>query len=155
MMSTWRDRICISGISPRTAIITLASAVWFLQTLGLAQSVRAPTFDVIYNFGGPEGGFPQAGLTMDRTGNLYGTAFQGGAGGFGGVFELKRTRVGWIEKPLYSFNGGNNGARDGGYPSARVIFGPDGSLYGTTIGGGNSGCNYCGTVFKLKPPTPS
>ena len=38
---------------------------------------------------------------------------------------------------------------------ARVIFGPDGSLYGTTYWGGGYPCpagNGCGTVFKLTPP---
>jgi uncharacterized repeat protein (TIGR03803 family) len=35
-----------------------------------------------------------------------------------------------------------------------VVFGPDGSLYGTTSAGGGSGCRGqgCGTVFKLTPP---
>jgi uncharacterized repeat protein (TIGR03803 family) len=121
-------------------------------TLAFAQSLQAQTFTTLYNFGGSEGGFPQAGLTIDRKGNLYGTAFQGGAGTFGGVFKLSRSGSDWVEKTLYSFNGGNNGDTDGGYPSARVVFGPDGSLYGTTIGGGESSCNYCGTVFKLTPP---
>jgi len=54
--------------------------------------------------------------------------------------------------PLYDFQGGNDGAN----PNARVIFGPDGALYGTTQqGGGAAGCSGfdgCGTVFSLRPP---
>jgi uncharacterized repeat protein (TIGR03803 family) len=35
-----------------------------------------------------EGYFPEAGVSLDKSGNLYGTAFDGGALGFGSVFEL-------------------------------------------------------------------
>jgi len=42
-------------------------------------------------------------------------------------------------------------------PGSRVVFGPDGGLYGTTIAGGIGSCDFyqlgCGTVFKLTPPT--
>ena len=52
--------------------------------------------------------------------------------------------------PIYSFTGGDDGAN----PDAKVIFGPDGGLYGTTINGGGGGCGGggCGTVFKLTVP---
>ena len=45
---------------------------------------------------------------------------------------------------LYAFTGN----QDGRGPEARVIFGADGSLYGTTTGGGPDGH---GVVFNLKP----
>jgi uncharacterized repeat protein (TIGR03803 family) len=48
---------------------------------------------------------------------------------------------------LYSFQGGS----DGEHPQARVVFGRDGTLYGTTTNGGN---RY-GTVFNLRPPASS
>ena len=56
----------------------------------------------------------------------------------------------WTFTPLYSFQGGN----DGYSPEARIIVGPDGALYGTTLRGG-SGCYTlgCGTVYQLRPPT--
>ena len=51
---------------------------------------------------------------------------------------------------LYAFKGG----QDGNGPIG-VIFGPDGSLYGTTEAGGHVGAVSCllgcGTVFKLTP----
>jgi hypothetical protein len=52
-------------------------------------------------------------------------------------------------RSLYTFNG-----NDGAIPDARVIFGPDGSLYGATCAGGGTGCggHGCGTVSKLQPP---
>ena len=49
--------------------------------------------------------------------------------------------------PLYSFKFSSD---DGCEPEARVTFGPDGSLYGTTWSGG---ANSVGTLFKLNPPT--
>lgn len=48
---------------------------------------------------------------------------------------------------LYSFTGNDSG--DGAVPTG-IVFGPDGSLYGTTEFGGGR-CD-CGTVFKLRPP---
>jgi uncharacterized repeat protein (TIGR03803 family) len=56
----------------------------------------------------------------------------------------------WVFNPLYSFQGGNDGAN----PIARVVFGPNGVLYGTTFQGGSAFCDGggCGTVFNLKPP---
>src|SRR5690348_11731459 len=48
---------------------------------------------------------------------------------------------------LHTFLGGT----DGSFVMPGLTIGPDGSLYGTTAEGGNSGCfNYgCGTVFKI------
>ena len=71
-----------------------------------------------------------SGVTLDRAGNLYGTASFGGQYGHGAVYKLSY-RGGWIINPLYAFQGGEGG----GNPQSRVVFGPDGSLYGTTVGG--------------------
>jgi uncharacterized repeat protein (TIGR03803 family) len=59
---------------------------------------------------------------------------------------MKRSGSNWIFDLLYSFSG--RGA-DGAIPKSRVIFGPDGGLYGTTEDGGIF--NY-GVVFEVKPP---
>lgn len=48
---------------------------------------------------------------------------------------------------LYSFTGGANGAN----PSAGVIFGGNGSLFGTTPVGGSAGY---GTIYEVTPGTP-
>jgi uncharacterized repeat protein (TIGR03803 family) len=74
-------------------------------------------------------------------------------GGCGVVFKLSRRGAGWVVERVYQFLSG----RDGSGPVARVVFGPDGALYGTTYLGGNGGCaggDGCGTVFRLTPPTP-
>jgi uncharacterized repeat protein (TIGR03803 family) len=124
-----------------------------LATLVLAvaiQPAQAQTFNVIHAFtGGQDGGNPYGGLTMDKAGNLYSTTYNGGAG-YGTAYRLKRSGSNWIFNPLYSFAGGTDGAN----PEARVVFGPDGTLYGTTLFGGVVGCGAgsgCGTVFNLRP----
>ena len=82
-------------------------------------------------------------MTLDKAGNLYGTAYGGGTGNNGTVYQLKHKGSGWTFNPLYAFHGS-----DGANPRARVIFGPNGTLYGTTYYGGVG----VGTVFNLRPP---
>ncbi|MGB9256526.1 MAG: choice-of-anchor tandem repeat GloVer-containing protein [Candidatus Korobacteraceae bacterium] len=131
--------------------MTLAAIAIAILLLIAATEARAQTFTTLHNFGdGSDGGYPYAGLSMDRAGNLYGTASEGGnlnycyQGGCGTVFRLERRSSGWIYSVLYAFTGS-----DGYYPEARVIIGPDGGLYGTTTQGGASGA---GVVFRLQPP---
>ena len=115
---------------------------------------HAQTYSIIYSFNTSEGGnYPLAGVTLDRGGNLYGTTSQGGfgigcQGGCGTVYKLTRRGSNWLFAPLYNFRGGSDGAR----PFARVVFGPDGSLYGTTYEAGIGCSGGCGVVFNLRPP---
>jgi uncharacterized repeat protein (TIGR03803 family) len=108
------------------------------------------TETILYNFTGRnDGGYPLSPLTMDGSGNLYGTTTFGGANGGGGTaFELSLTNNAWIETTLYSFN---SGAADGFQASGLALDGK-GNIYGTTLSGGN-GCNLpgCGIVFRLTP----
>ncbi len=130
------------------------TAVMVVALLLCGVAAHAQTYTVLHNFsGGADGAQPAAALTMDRGGNLYGTTSRGGTGqcsgggaGCGVVFKLTHLSSGWVETLLYSFQGGN----DGQYPAARVVFGPDGALYGTTSQGGSAGV---GTVFRLTPPS--
>ena len=114
-------------------------------TMFLGANAWGQTFQVLHSFsGGGDGGSPSAGLTMDRAGNLYGTTQFGGAGLEGTVFKLSRAGSGRVLSTLYGFCGSS----DGGYPEGRVVFGPDGGLYGTTSVGGEG----YGTVFEIRPP---
>ncbi len=143
MGNTDRNRR-LPGICRKAAMAALAATFAVATTAIGPQPAQAQTYSVIYNFtDGADGGYPEAGLTIDRGGNLYGTTNAGGVG-YGGVFKLAHKGSGWTFNPLYNFEGGIDGA--GTY--SRVVFGPDGSLYGVTFGtdGGN------GTVFKLQPP---
>ncbi|MGC9945736.1 MAG: choice-of-anchor tandem repeat GloVer-containing protein [Bryobacteraceae bacterium] len=93
---------------------------------------------VLYNFAGPDGSGPEAGLIQATDGNFYGTTFVGGpyvcpgsSTGCGTVFKV--TPRGELTT-LHSFNGS-----DGSGPWAGLVQGTDGSLYGTTFN----------TVFKI------
>ena len=144
----------------RSVLVRQAGTASLFVLLLTAITARAQTYTILHNFTGQgDGANPLAGLTMDRAGNFYGTASYGGYsgggcdGGCGVVFKLSRSGSGWTMTPVYTFQGGNDGA----LPNARVVFGPDGSLYGTTYAGGGTGCAAygiigCGTVFRLRPP---
>jgi uncharacterized repeat protein (TIGR03803 family) len=107
------------------------------------------TESTIYSFtGGSDGAGPEAVLTLDAQGNLYGTTQVGGGGscGCGTVFELSRSTGGeWTETTLHSFAGG----ADGSNPRyTNLVFDAVGNLYGVTEFGGSAGE---GTVFELSP----
>lgn len=138
----------------RAIVVVLA----LLLPLMPLHSAQAQSFSVLYNFtGGRDGSSPNAGLTIGAGGNFYGTTTYGGITsgsvcnpiGCGGVFKLKHQGSGWVLTPLYQFTGGTDGA----FPAARVIIGPDGTLYGTTVSGGNNlGIDSGGVVYRLQPP---
>jgi uncharacterized repeat protein (TIGR03803 family) len=105
---------------------------------------------VIYNFtGGPDGGNPLGGVTLDATGVLYGTTELSSSTVRpygcckGTVFVLNGSN----ETVLYTFTGGN----DGGTPACDLVL-YNGVLYGTTMSGGPS---QGGTVFALDVVTGS
>jgi uncharacterized repeat protein (TIGR03803 family) len=87
-------------------------------------------------------------LILDQAGDLYGPL--GGQYGQGAISELVKDD-GWTEKWLYSFcakNSRKHDCLDGSDPYAGVTWGPDGSLYGTTV---QYGVHGYGVVFQLTP----
>ena len=104
---------------------------------------------VLYSFsGGADGGEPYKGVTLDRRGNLYGTAVTGGSGscegGCGVVYKLTKSNGTWTQSVLHAFTGGD----DGSGPGARVTVDRTGNVYGMTPTGGTYGV---GTIYKLHP----
>ncbi len=111
----------------------------------LAPAAHAQTFSVIHTFTGTgDGTKPNVGVTI-RGGALFGTTYDTtGHSGSGSVYEMTRVGDNWTFNSIYHFSG-----PDGANPYARVVFGPDGLLYGTTE---NGGAQYnLGTVFRLTP----
>jgi uncharacterized repeat protein (TIGR03803 family) len=105
--------------------------------------------NVLYSFtGGTDGGEPYKGVSIDRQGNLYGTAVTGGSGacegGCGVVYKLTNSGGTWRQRVIHTFTGGD----DGSGPGARVTVDQSGNLYGMTPTGGANGL---GTVYKLHP----
>jgi uncharacterized repeat protein (TIGR03803 family) len=105
------------------------------------------TFAAIYSFesnSSQDGIDPIGTLSVDSSGNLYGTTNQGGTYENGTVFKLTNGAGGWTEAILYNFTGGDNGSQ----PSAGVALDRYGNLYGTTDQGG---ADNVGNVFRLRP----
>src|SRR5580765_6938370 len=97
----------------------------------LSPSGNGWTHTVLYSFtGGADGGEPYKGVTLDRHGNLYGTAVTGGSGscegGCGVVYKLTNSGGTWIQSVIHAFTGGD----DGSGPGARVTVDGNGDVYG-------------------------
>ena len=105
------------------------------------------TEQLIWTFpNGTTGAAPAASLTLAADGTLYGTSGQGGANANGTVFQLAPPSSGqsaWTGTLLYSFPAG-----DLAQTFAEVTLAADGSLFGTTVLGGNK---HHGSVFHLTP----
>jgi hypothetical protein len=98
-----------------------------------------------------DGRYPYGGLTVDASGNVYGTATDGGPNERGTVFKLTQTTGGrWNETIIYGFPA----ECTCGVPGNNLVFDKAGNLYGTaaTFEQCDGGYN-CGVVFKLTPQT--
>ncbi len=137
-------------------------STWYTQRCGVVFKLT-PNLDgswtetVIHTFGHTgDGAQPEARLTFDTQGNLYGSTVAGGRlrcpafnGGFDTgcalIFKLTPNSNGsWTETVIHQFTGSRDGA---GNPSP-LIFDAVGNLYGTISNGGTSGV---GVAFKLSP----
>lgn len=112
-------------------------------------------FSVLHTFqNGKDGSGPTAGLTLDASGNVYGTAQDGTNGnclgtgkGCGTVFKLtSNAGGGWSFDLIYVFSGST---QSGGIPAnGSLVMDSSGNLYGVTRSGGPSAR---GNVYRLSP----
>ncbi len=166
------------GAYPRAGLLLDAAGNLFGTTKGGGAANHGTVFKldtsnketVVYSFtGAPDGDTPEAALTLDAAGNLYGTTYSGGlldcfepAGTMppsnkkiycGVVFKVDTTGT---ETVLHAFKG----IPDGALPQASLVLDSAGNLYGTTSEGGSNGffgCEIlrpvlstgCGSVFKI------
>jgi uncharacterized repeat protein (TIGR03803 family) len=97
-------------------------------------------FSVIRQLNTEDGIRPLGSLTQGSDGYLYGTASSGGTNDYGTVFRLKPEGSDFKVLNHFSYS-------DGAYPSASLLIGNDGDLYGVTARGGY----YSeGSIFKMK-----
>ncbi len=154
---------CPDGGTPQSGVILDASGNLYGTTAGGGEYGYGIVFEltsvsggwnetILHSFNYADGGSPYAAVIFDKTGDLYGTTFSGGAYGGGSVFTLKpASGGGWNEHVLYSFCPGGFPCKDGVGPYAGVSLDRSGNLYGTTTQGGGNTCGetHCGTIFKL------
>lgn len=120
-----------------------------LATFAAAAPVTAQTYTDLYDFCSQtsctDGNYSAAPLVADAAGNLYGTTAEGGANGWGIIFELVHKKSGYSFRVLHNFCAETN-CTDGYDPVAGLVIDTAGNLYGTTkFGGAQNG----GSVFEL------
>jgi uncharacterized repeat protein (TIGR03803 family) len=122
------------------------ACIIFVFCVAAAMLSSGQTFTSLFSFDLTDGANLFAGLVQGADGNFYGTAYTGGAYGYGTVFKI--TAAG-TQTTLYSFcSAGWPSCPDGAYPLAGLVQATNGNFYGTTADGGTNGC---GTVFKITP----
>jgi uncharacterized repeat protein (TIGR03803 family) len=106
------------------------------------------TYQVDFTFTGSAGSNPFGDLSLDSSGNLWGSLLNGtDVNSSGGLFVVSPPSGGsdsWAQSVSYQFNGSS-----GGYsPYAGLTLDGKGNAYGANFSGGKSGV---GTVFKFVP----
>ena len=159
-VETNEDGFALDGASPEAGLVQGSDGSFYGTTSAGGNEDTGTVFKIsgngsltsLYSFDNyvDDGRIPSSGLVQGSDGNFYGTTAQGGTSswsfqnmhfdGYGTVFKISTNGV---LTSLYSFNYGSD---VGFYPLAGLVVGHDGSLYGTTSGGGQGGA---GTVFRL------
>jgi uncharacterized repeat protein (TIGR03803 family) len=102
---------------------------------------------ILWDFGnGDDCSWLLSGLIMDSSGNLFGTAAEGGSYQNGALFKLTPPSTpggSWTESIIWEFGG-----LAGSNPFAGLIMDSSNNLYGTTAAGGSFGD---GMVFEITP----
>ena len=104
------------------------------------------TETILHSFNGSDGSGPNAGVTLDSQGNLYGTTITGGGYECGTAFELVKGSGGWTFAVLHDFRVQN--INDGCGLYSGVIVSKSGNILGTTGWGGTANL---GVVYALIP----
>jgi uncharacterized repeat protein (TIGR03803 family) len=143
--------LCTDGASPSAGLIQSTNGNFYGTTyiggtngIGTVfQITPAGALTTLYNFGSQsgDGANPNA-LVEASNGELYGTTEAAGANGAGTIFKV--TPSGTLTT-LYNFCS-QTSCTDGADPQGGLVQDTNGSLYGTTYGGGANGD---GTVFRL------
>jgi uncharacterized repeat protein (TIGR03803 family) len=174
------NNYCIDGATPEASLVMDGSGnlygttygggaanygTAFMLTPNNAANPTKWTERVVHSFcvgeNCPDGYFITTALVIDKSGNLYGSSYLGGARSnchysCGLVFELTPFDVAktkWTEAPVYTFCArAEEDCADGMSPSGNLTINPaTGTLYGTTVGGGANcvSSGGCGTIFQL------
>jgi uncharacterized repeat protein (TIGR03803 family) len=138
-------RFAISSLS----IVALIAGVVSLATRMVAAAEIRPAFAhvefrILHIFKGrADGANPDASL-INVNGTLYGTAIEGGPGGFGTIYSVDAATGAYNTD--VRFNGSDGAAPDG------ALLDVNGTLYGTAASGGSPDDNGAGAIFSFVPP---
>ncbi len=138
------------GGVPRSGLIQASDGNFYGDTegggvCGVAYRVTpSGTLTPLHEFAGgaSDGCQPFGPLVQASDGNFYGTTYLGGAPNFGTVFKMM---AGGTVTILHVFCT-QSGCPDGYNPTAGLVQGSDGNLYGETLYGGPNGY---GSIFKI------
>ncbi len=140
------------GAFPRGALIQAFDGNFYGTTVGggpmnigtVFKMTPAGSVTMLHGFGGPsDGNGPKAALVQAIDGNLYGTAYSGGAFDAGTVFRISTAGAFTL---LHSFSGVDEGAS----PTAPLLFTSDLNFYGMTqFGPFQPAFNGLGTIFTM------
>ena len=103
----------------------------------------AGVYSVIFTFSQSTTGVAVYGLVQGSDGNLYAAANAGGADNSGTIVKVTTSGV---LKGTHTFNPSNDGGHGPTYPVAPPMLASNGTLYGTTEGGGTYGG---GTLYDI------
>ena len=108
----------------------------------VAVSCATSSLTTLYSFKGTNAdiGYPVGNIMQATDGFFYGTGYEYGSFGGGGVFKISSS---FTEALFYSFAGGGT---DGDYPYAGLMQADNGNIYGLTSSGG---ANNQGVLFQL------
>jgi len=129
------------ALARRARVVPFVVIFVFFFLATMSQPVQAQTYKVIHNFTnkGGDGATPYGGPVLDQKGNLYGTTYTGGTRGSGSVYRLSPNGSSWAYTSLYSFKAGRDGVGQG---FGSLATASNGTLFGTTEGGGNFGTDF-------------
>jgi len=99
------------------------------------------SFSVQYSFGSGQGYSNP--LALDANGNIYASAYAGGADHLGQIYSLIRSGSGWNYATLYNVGYDDNE----GEPVGTIARDAQGDIYGVILDGGNG----FGVIYQLTP----
>jgi uncharacterized repeat protein (TIGR03803 family) len=146
------------GEVPRDGLIQDGSGTLYGTTAGFddsygnvfSLSTTGSNYTVLYNIPSCQtcytGNGPWQTVSMDSSGNLYGTTLADGDNNLGEVFKLTPGQNNqWTPSVLYAFQGG----AASNYPYSTVLINK-GKLYGTSQGSAGQNGFYPGNVWEIK-----